>query len=144
MPCGDASMAALDASQSDIEKAQNEIKRQTHLEKYGAQQETNGFIRGRNDYSLLNGNSYINNTVLRTKPGRIDAQTTLSMSCSGKMKQFLLKDKLASWNVLGCHSALLDLLLPPVYFETITISNGDVASLQRSLVRITVLFYFLI
>ncbi|KAG0234664.1 hypothetical protein BGW42_006284 [Actinomortierella wolfii] len=46
------------------------------------------FRRGRVDYDCL--------TALRTKPGRVDSEPTLSMSCS---------DKMARWTVLGLTSA---------------------------------------
>lgn len=62
--------------------------------------------RGRNNYHCYG--------VLRTKPGRADAPTTASMSCS---------DKIAAWNVLGLQGALGSLLVMPLYVDFIVIGE---------------------
>lgn len=63
-------------------------------------------LRGRNSYQTLG--------VLRTKPGRIDADSTKSMSCS---------DKIARWNVVGLTGGLLAHLLDPIYLENIVMGD---------------------
>ncbi|KAI9207050.1 adenosine deaminase/editase [Polychytrium aggregatum] len=63
-----------------------------------------GVLRGRDSYNLLG--------VLRTKPGRIDADSTNSLSCS---------DKIAKWMVVGLGGALVASLMDPIYLSTITI-----------------------
>ncbi|CAG8821367.1 16399_t:CDS:2, partial [Racocetra persica] len=65
-----------------------------------------GFRRGRIDYESFG--------VLRTKPGRVDSEPTLSMSCS---------DKIAQWNVVGLQSALLSELISPIYLLSITVGD---------------------
>ncbi|KAF9090595.1 tRNA-specific adenosine deaminase 1 [Mortierella sp. AD031] len=77
-----------------------------------------GFRRGRIDYDSVG--------VLRTKPGRVDSQPTLSMSCS---------DKIARWNVLGLTSALVaPFLKKPIYLESIiTTELFDADALERAL-----------
>ncbi|OAD81342.1 hypothetical protein PHYBLDRAFT_69842 [Phycomyces blakesleeanus NRRL 1555(-)] len=63
--------------------------------------------------------------VLRTKPGRVDSEPTLSMSCS---------DKIARWNVLGLQSALLSNIFEPVYLDSIVVSDMfEKESLERAL-----------
>ena len=70
--------------------------------------------RGRNDYSRLG--------VLRTKPGRADAPSVISMSCS---------DKIARWCVLGVQGSLVsNLTAGPVYLDNIII--GDVEEDMRN------------
>lgn len=64
-----------------------------------------GAMRGRADYSNLD--------ALRTKPGRADAPSSTSMSCS---------DKIASWNVTGLQGALLSDRVEPVFLRQVIIS----------------------
>jgi tRNA-specific adenosine deaminase 1 len=90
IPCGDASTFHL------ARNAPSSLERS----------DTGDIIRGRNNYSLF--------SVLRTKPARVDAVPTLSMSCS---------DKIARWATLGVQGALLSSLFTPVYIKTITIAH---------------------
>ncbi|KAJ2963195.1 hypothetical protein NQZ79_g1783 [Umbelopsis isabellina] len=68
--------------------------------------------------------------ILRTKPvecfpGRVDSEPSLCMSCS---------DKLARWNVLGLQSALLSMLIPPIYLDCVIVNEMfDLPALQRSM-----------
>ncbi|PWA00375.1 hypothetical protein BB558_003571, partial [Smittium angustum] len=72
-------------------------------------------INGDIDDKLLRGRSdFSKEFSLRTKPGRIDADSTLSMSCS---------DKITMWNVTGIQSAILSLLVEPIYLSSIIISK---------------------
>ncbi|KAG0291636.1 hypothetical protein BGZ96_004988 [Linnemannia gamsii] len=79
-----------------------------------------GFRRGRIDYDSVG--------VLRTKPGRVDSEPTLSMSCS---------DKIARWNILGLNSALvMPFMRKPIYLESIvTRELFDAEALERALFR---------
>ncbi|KAF9400895.1 tRNA-specific adenosine deaminase 1 [Mortierella sp. AD011] len=81
---------------------------------------TLGFRRGRIDYDSVG--------VLRTKPGRVDSEPTMSMSCS---------DKIARWNVLGLTSALVvPFLLKPIYLQSIiTRELFDLSALERALYK---------
>ncbi|GJJ72346.1 tRNA-specific adenosine deaminase 1 [Entomortierella parvispora] len=78
------------------------------------------FRRGRIDYDSVG--------VLRTKPGRVDSEPTLCMSCS---------DKIARWNVLGLTSALVaPFLKKPLYLTSIiTKELFDAQALSRALVE---------
>ncbi|KAF9581721.1 tRNA-specific adenosine deaminase 1 [Lunasporangiospora selenospora] len=77
-----------------------------------------GFRRGRFDYNSV--------SVLRTKPGRVDSEPTLSMSCS---------DKIARWNLLGLTSALVTpFLKEPIFLSSlITLELFDAEALERAL-----------
>ncbi|ORY06694.1 adenosine deaminase/editase, partial [Basidiobolus meristosporus CBS 931.73] len=131
-PCGDASTTPL-ANEQSAESYESFKKRKTfdEAQKVAKSSEVvaknveevsetappsgNNLKRGRVDYDRVN--------VLRTKPGRGDAEPTLSMSCS---------DKIARWNVLGLQSAMLSLLMPPIYLASITI--GDLFD-EESVIR---------
>ncbi|KAI8825052.1 adenosine deaminase/editase [Fimicolochytrium jonesii] len=137
--CGDASMGALERSQPEDARAENESKKRKWEESNmvdvdradgtistGQDARPNvvlgdliqpGLRRGRNDYAALG--------VLRTKPARADAEMTLSMSCS---------DKIAKWNVLGLCGALLSHFIEPLYLKGITVGDlYDHVALQRAL-----------
>ena len=75
-------MTALAATQTHEQKQENEAKKLKYLEKTGknvlesldtSSTEKIESLRGRHDFDVLG--------VLRTKPGRIDSEPTLSMSC---------------------------------------------------------------
>ncbi|KAK9767609.1 hypothetical protein K7432_002496 [Basidiobolus ranarum] len=120
-PCGDASTTSL-ANEQSLEALENytNFKKRKTLDEAKVITENvesiettvnqptsaNSLKRGRVDYDCIN--------VLRTKPGRGDAEPTLSMSCS---------DKIARWNVLGLQSAMLSSLIPPIYLSSITIGD---------------------
>lgn len=75
------------------------------------------FRRGRVDYDSVG--------VLRTKPGRVDSEPTLSMSCS---------DKIARWNILGLNSALvMPFLEKPLYLKSVVTKElFDAEALERA------------
>ncbi|KAG0332625.1 hypothetical protein BG004_001165 [Podila humilis] len=78
-----------------------------------------GFRRGRIHYDAVG--------VLRTKPGRVDSEPTLSMSCS---------DKIARWNILGLTCALVAPFLAPIYLTSvITKELFDKEALERALFK---------
>ncbi|OMH82827.1 tRNA-specific adenosine deaminase 1 [Zancudomyces culisetae] len=64
-------------------------------------------VRGRSNFNIL--------STLRTKPGRADADSTLSMSCS---------DKIAMWNVTGIQNSILSSIIEPIYFSSIVIGDS--------------------
>ncbi|KAJ3021883.1 tRNA-specific adenosine deaminase 1 [Thoreauomyces humboldtii] len=139
-PCGDASTAALVTLQTPDERQINESTKRRHDELHSSVADLPGtkraksadeeaapsvpsdrsvpsFRRGRDGYDVLG--------VLRTKPGRIDAETTTSMSCS---------DKIAKWAVLGACGALLSAFLEPVYLMSVVVGDlFDQEALQRAL-----------
>ena len=116
-PCGDASMQDLEQNQTSNERVLNERKRQKFLETH--HQDQNIVIRGRLNYSQIG--------ALRTKPSRLDAVETLSMSCS---------DKLAKYNYLGLGGAFVSYHLGPVYMKMMVFGGtNDIFNLKRSLVQ---------
>ncbi|KAJ3264253.1 tRNA-specific adenosine deaminase 1 [Chytriomyces hyalinus] len=146
-PCGDASTESLDSSQTSEERCVNEAKRRK-FESSNIDKVQNGIdalqnkkketlrkdqniplqfisaqsrglvIRGRHDYTQKG--------VLRTKPGRVDSEMSLCMSCS---------DKMCKWNVLGFSGSLLTLLAAPVYIRTIVVGDWfDKDALDRALI----------
>ncbi|RCH87863.1 tRNA-specific adenosine deaminase 1 [Rhizopus azygosporus] len=127
-PCGDASMTALAAQQTSesFEQFQSGSNKRKRMVEYLTENmyinkkqkiSTQQFRRGRFEYDQLG--------VLRTKPGRVDSEPTLCMSCS---------DKLARWNVLGIQSALLTFLFHPIYLSSVTIGDMyDHEAIKRAL-----------
>ncbi|KAJ7237194.1 adenosine deaminase/editase [Mycena haematopus] len=109
VPCGDASMRFLSASQDEQMAALKDSAIRPPTDPTLA-------ARGRDNYALFG--------VLRTKPGRADAPSTASMSCS---------DKIASWNFLGIQGALGSRFLRPLYLHSIII--GEVPAELHSVVR---------
>ncbi|OMJ11240.1 tRNA-specific adenosine deaminase 1, partial [Smittium culicis] len=69
--------------------------------------------------------NYLETSLLRTKPGRLDSDHTLSMSCS---------DKIAMWNVTGIQSSLISNFILPIYLDCFVSSHPcDLSELNRSL-----------
>ncbi|KAH9482889.1 tRNA-specific adenosine deaminase TAD1 [Psilocybe cubensis] len=99
LPCGDASMGYLAATQDEVMAAMKNASVFPELDPTAAS-------RGRDDYARLG--------VLRTKPGRADSPPTACMSCS---------DKIARWNVLGIQGALGSALLSPLYIEAVVVGE---------------------
>lgn len=107
---GDASMSLLAAQQDPTMAALKDSSAWPELASVSAS-------RGRDNYARLG--------VLRTKPGRADAPSVLSMSCS---------DKIARWNVLGIQGALTSgLVTRPIYIEAVII--GEVEHALRNIVK---------
>ncbi|KAJ6516259.1 adenosine deaminase/editase [Mycena sanguinolenta] len=109
VPCGDASMRFLSASQDEQMAALKDSAIRPLTDPTLA-------ARGRDNYGLFG--------VLRTKPGRADAPSTASMSCS---------DKIASWNFLGIQGALGSRFLQPLYLHGVII--GEVSPELHSVVK---------
>ncbi|CAG8606159.1 5222_t:CDS:2 [Dentiscutata heterogama] len=122
-PCGDASTTSIALNQSpedaelyinsyniNIDSQNYDIMKRNQTsecnDKIEVSKMKDGFRRGRVDYGSFG--------VLRTKPGRVDSEPTLSMSCS---------DKIAQWNVVGLQSALLSELISPIYLSSITVGD---------------------
>ncbi|KAJ7229003.1 adenosine deaminase/editase [Mycena pura] len=111
VPCGDASMRFLAASQ-DAQMAALKDASVT----LRAPADPSAAARGRDNYALWG--------VLRTKPARADAPTTASMSCS---------DKIAAWSFLGIQGALGAKFLHPLYIDSMII--GEVPAELRHVIR---------
>ncbi|KAF7330755.1 tRNA-specific adenosine deaminase 1 [Mycena venus] len=109
VPCGDASMRFLATSQDEQMAALKDSAIRPPADPTLA-------ARGRDNYALFG--------ILRTKPGRADAPSTASMSCS---------DKIASWTFLGIQGALGSRFLRPLYIHGIII--GEVPPELQSVVR---------
>ncbi|KAF8211520.1 adenosine deaminase/editase [Mycena galopus ATCC 62051] len=109
VPCGDASMRFLSTSQDEQMAALKDSAIRPPTDPTLA-------ARGRDNYALFG--------VLRTKPGRADAPSTVSMSCS---------DKIASWSFLGIQGALGSRFLRPLYIHSVII--GEVPAELHSVVR---------
>ncbi|KAI9348173.1 hypothetical protein BDR26DRAFT_915939 [Obelidium mucronatum] len=136
-PCGDASMSCLESTQTEEERVENEAKRRKYLDgtkdapsmpaneallpaEFKRARERGQVLRGRDDYNALG--------VLRTKPGRVDSEMSISMSCS---------DKIAKWGVVGISGALVALFVAePIYLSTILVGRDlfDAVGLKRALV----------
>ncbi|KAF9970570.1 tRNA-specific adenosine deaminase 1 [Actinomortierella ambigua] len=110
--------ASLRSDVSSKAKSQDEIDTLLASKDDPSSQCSLPFRRGRIDYACI--------TALRTKPGRVDSEPTLSMSCS---------DKIARWNVLGLNSALVASLLDqPLYLDSIVSHElFDAQALRRAL-----------
>ena len=143
-PCGDASMKALESSQSDDQKMENlSKKRKFELVSEGATVQTpskeassnstglpdhkvgshstpaaNATTNAKSTHlpSLLVSKGRLNysESRLRTKPGRLDCDPSWSMSCT---------DKLAKWSILGIQSTLLSLFIDPLYLTSVVVGD---------------------
>lgn len=76
-PCGDASMCALESQQSQEVRNANLTNKRKYDELHSSEKRGmfsgEKVLRGRDDFNAIG--------MLRTKPGRVDAQPSLSMSC---------------------------------------------------------------
>ncbi|KAJ7873356.1 adenosine deaminase/editase [Mycena olivaceomarginata] len=111
VPCGDASMRFLSTSQDEQMAA---LKALAATRSPGPDPVV--ITRGRANYALFG--------ALRTKPGRADAPSTASMSCS---------DKIASYSFLGIQGALGSRFLRPLYIHSVII--GEVPAELQPVVR---------
>ncbi|KAJ3306868.1 hypothetical protein HDV03_003905 [Kappamyces sp. JEL0829] len=120
-PCGDASMGYIEQLQSNAERVGN-LEKKRKYDELCEPDARETVIRGRHDYSSLGR--------LRTKPGRIDAESTTSMSCS---------DKVAKWIALGLGGAFVSYFFKaPVPLTYICVGEGyDQGSLERALLART-------
>ncbi|KAF9291603.1 hypothetical protein BGZ68_003219 [Mortierella alpina] len=129
---GDATTASLALTQTEESKGAFFNGRQTRLDTgFDANTKDNvtdehgcysvlGFRRGRIDYDSVG--------VLRTKPGRVDSEPTMSMSCS---------DKIARWSILGLTSALVaPFIAEPMYLTSVIAGDlFDETALERALFK---------
>ncbi|KAI9331412.1 adenosine deaminase/editase [Zopfochytrium polystomum] len=129
-PCGDASMEQSLSAQTEEEREKNESKKRQYQEHGCGRQKlpkltnsterestlppalADALTRG----TLIRGRLNPETTgCLRTKPGRIDSEISLSLSCS---------DKIARWCALGVGGALLSHFCDPIYLLSLTIGEA--------------------
>ncbi|CAI2201086.1 15072_t:CDS:2, partial [Funneliformis geosporum] len=120
-PCGDASTISLASNQSleDVELYMNSYNHLSQQISQNYDREVNKNLNMHDKIYVAKGREgfridYDSLGVLRTKPGRVDSEPTLSMSCS---------DKIAQWNVVGLQSALLSELISPIYLSSIVVGD---------------------
>ncbi|TIC42569.1 adenosine deaminase/editase [Wallemia mellicola] len=106
LPCGDASMIYTADHQNDDEAALYSAIPSLS----GASNEHTDLVRGRMNYSRVG--------AIRTKPGRADASSTSSLSCS---------DKLATLCLLGVQGGLLANIIDPIYIDKIIIGEASLS-----------------
>ncbi|KAI8854992.1 adenosine deaminase/editase [Chytridium lagenaria] len=126
-PCGDASMSQVESSQTDEERTVNLEKKRKYEEDIRDEMKKskkmkegdNGRLQNLEDAkrrgNILRGRDSFNvQGALRTKPGRLDSEVSLAMSCS---------DKIAKWNVVGICGAMVSILLEPIYLSSIVVGD---------------------